>query len=116
MAPALPRATLAALLRELATLVGSVAGDGVDEDSHAVSDRMTDDIRIAVEVTSGSGDLVEALGSLSLLGRIEQLRETAAAGPRPHDVVEGQRDDLDDYEDDSSTSATERLRRLLGRE
>jgi hypothetical protein len=116
LAPALPRTTLSSLLTELAALVDSVARDGVDEDSHAISDRMTDDIRMAVELTSGSGDLVEALGSLSLLGRIEQLRETAAAGPRPHDMVEGRRDDLDDDEDDSSTSATERLRRLLGRE
>ena len=115
LAPALPRTTLSSLLTELAALVDSVAGDGVDEDSHAISDRMTDDIRMAVELASGGGDIVGALGSLSLLGRIEQLRETAAAGPRPHDVVEGQRDDEDD-EDDSSTSATERLRRLLGRE
>jgi hypothetical protein len=77
---------------------------------------MTDDIRMAVELTSGSGDLVEALGSLSLLGRIEQLRETAAAGPRGHTTLEGQHDHLEDDEDESSTSATERLRRLLGRE
>ena len=116
LAPALPRTTLSSLLMELASLVDSVARDGIDEDSHSISDRMTDDIRMAVEMTAGSGDLVEALGSLSLLGRIEQLRETAAAGPRAHDVVDAPGDDLEDDEDDSSTSATERLRRLLGRE
>ncbi len=115
IASALPRKVLATLLRDLADLVDTVARDGIDEDSHALSDSMADDVRLAVEVTTGSIDIVEALGSLSLLGRIEQLREIAIAGPVPADSVDVPLEDEPDDADDPSAPATDRIRRLLGR-
>jgi len=120
--PALPAHLLGGLMSALADLVDTVAVDGVDEDAHAVSDAMADDVRAAVELTAGSGDVVEALGSLSLLGRIEQLRDIAIGGALPLDAVEafpdedlapvGGPDDGDAV--DSSAPAIERIRRLLG--
>jgi len=69
--------------------------------------------------------VVEALGSLSLLGRIEQLREIAVAGPLPLDAVETiPGDDPDPTDPDPSDAgsalaaatapAIDRIRRLLG--
>ena len=86
---------------------------------------MADDVRLAVEVTAGSVDVVEALGSLSLLGRIEQLRDIAVTGPVPLDEVESApeesttrgeptQDDGVGGGDDSTASAIDRIRRLLG--
>jgi uncharacterized membrane protein YccC len=117
-APALPRTMLATLLTDLASLVDLVMRDGIDDDAHALSDGMSDDVRLAVEVTSGSGDIVEALGSLSLLGRLEQLREIAVGGPRPTDSIDAATHSDEAFEDEpeeSSTPAAERIRRLLGR-
>jgi hypothetical protein len=121
------------LMAALADLVEAVARDGIDEDAHAISDAMADDVRLAVEVTAGSVDVVEALGSLSLLGRIEQLRDIAVTGPIPLDEVESVPDDAttstaapqepgvgegdgegDAAVDDSTASAIDRIRRLLG--
>lgn len=113
IAPALPRSMLATMLLDLASLLDTVDRDGIDDDAHDVSDRMADDVRLAVEVTSGSRDVVEALGSISLLGRIEQLREIAVAGPRPPDAIDAS---FEDEPDEISTPATERIRRLLGRD
>ena len=113
VAPALPRNLLAALLRDLAALLETVGRDGIDDDAHDVSDRMADDARLAVEVTSGSVDLLEALGSLSLLGRIEQLREIAIAGPQPPDAIDAP---FEEEPEETSAPATERIRRLLGRD
>ena len=123
--PALPAHVLAGLMSSLADLVAVVSRDGVDEDAFAVSDAMADDVRAAVELTAGSGDVVEALGSLSLLGRIEQLREIAVAGPLPLDAVEPiPGDDPDPTDPDPSdvgpalaaatAPAIDRIRRLLG--
>jgi len=123
--PALPAHVLTALLSSLADLVGVVSRDGVDEDAFAVSDAMADDVRAAVELTAGSGDVVEALGSLSLLGRIEQLREIAVAGPLPLDAVGTlPGDDPNPTDPDPSDAgsalaaatapAIDRIRRLLG--
>ena len=93
VAPALPVHLMRGLMAALADLVDAVARDGVDEDAHAISDAMADDVRLAVEITAGSVDVVEALGSLSLLGRIEQLRDIAVTGPIPLDEVESAPDD-----------------------
>jgi hypothetical protein len=120
--PALPAHVLASLMSSLADLVVVVSRDGVDEDAHAVSDAMAEDVRAAVELTAGSGDVVEALGSLSLLGRIEQLREIAVTGPLPLDAVETLPDDDPDPAAPDMASALaaatapaiDRIRRLLG--
>ena len=133
VAPALPVHLMRGLMAALADLVEAVARDGIDEDAHAISDAMADDVRLAVEITAGSVDVVEALGSLSLLGRIEQLRDIAVTGPIPLDEVESAPDDAttrtgatqepdvgegdpegDDAADDSTASAIDRIRRLLG--
>jgi uncharacterized membrane protein YgaE (UPF0421/DUF939 family) len=128
VAPALPSHVLAPLLTALADLVDVVTRDGVDEDAHAISDAMTEDVRVAVEITAGSIDVVEALGSLSLLGRVEQLREIAVTGPVPLDAVEITSPEPPDAAaepaepsaepaespDDSAASAIERIRHLLG--
>jgi hypothetical protein len=120
--PALPAHVLASLMSSLADLVVVVSRDGVAEDAHAVSDAMAEDVRAAVELTAGSGDVVEALGSLALLGRIEQLREIAVAGPLPLDAVETlPDDDPDPAAPDRAAAlaaatapAIDRIRRLLG--
>jgi hypothetical protein len=121
VAPALPVPMLSGLLTGLADLVDAVARDGLDEDTHALGDAMADDVRLAVEVTAGSVDVVEALGSLTVLGRIEQLRDIALAGPVPldevhHDddprAVEPQDDDVPEA-DDTPASAIDRIRHLL---
>jgi hypothetical protein len=111
LAPALPRTMLATLLRDLAVLLDTDA----EEEAHGVSERMSEDIRLAVEVTAGSGDVVAALGSLTLLGRLEQLRDAVVTGPSDRDSIDGSREGVEDESDDSSASATDRLRRLLGR-
>jgi uncharacterized membrane protein YgaE (UPF0421/DUF939 family) len=124
VAPALPVHLMRGLMTALAALVEAVARDGVDEDAHEISDAMADDVRLAVEITAGSVDVVEALGSLSLLGRIEQLRDIAVSGPIPLDEVEpvpeesttrpevSQDDGVEP--EDSGASALDRIRRLLG--
>ena len=117
VAAALPPHLLAPLLADLADLVDTVMRDGVDEEAHALSDSMTEDVRAAVELTAGSGDVVEALGSLSLLGRVEQLRDIAIGGPVPLDAVESAPEDDQETTDgsgDSAAPAIERIRRLLG--
>lgn len=127
IAPGLPPRVLAGLLTALADLVDGVARDGVDEEAHALSDAMTDDVRAAVELTAGTGDVVEALGSLSLLGRVEQLRDIAVSGPVPLDAVQpalgvesaadGEAEPAEHEAEpagDSAASAIERIRRLLG--
>ena len=118
VAPALPVPMLSGLLSGLADLVDAVARDGLDEDAHAVSDAMADDVRLAVEVTAGSIDVVEALGSLTVLGRIEQLRDIAVAGPVPldevhHDDEPSQDDGVPEADDDTTASAIDRIRHLL---
>ena len=119
--PGLPPRALAGLLAALADLVDGVARDGVDEEAHTLSDAMAEDVRVAVELTAGTGDVVEALGSLSLLGRVEQLRDIAVTGPVPLDAVQPALDAVgpgpeDEAEPaaDSAASAIERIRRLLG--
>ena len=124
VAPALPVHLLSGLLTGLADLVEVVERDGVDERVHHLSDSMVDDVRLAVEVTAGSVDVLEALGSLSLLGRIEQLREIAVAGLVPLDEVEEVPDDATSRTEpaqddgvppaDDAASAIDRIRRLLG--
>jgi hypothetical protein len=116
VAPALPVHMLSGLMSGLADLVDVVARDGVDEDAHAISDAMADDVRLAVEVTAGSVDVVEALGSLTVLGRIEQLRDIAVAGPVPLDEVHRDAETQDDdatSPDDTVSSGIDRIRHLL---
>jgi uncharacterized membrane protein YgaE (UPF0421/DUF939 family) len=117
VAPALPVHMLSGLLSGLADLVDAVARDGLDEDSHALGDALADDVRLAVEVTAGSVDVVEALGSLTVLGRIEQLRDIALAGPVPLDEVHQDDDEPQDADvptpDDTVSSAIDRIRHLL---
>jgi hypothetical protein len=121
VAPALPVPMFSGLLTGLADLVDAVARDGLDETphekgAHALGDAMADDVRLAVEVTAGSVDVVEALGSLTVLGRIEQLREIAVAGPVPLDEVHhdaGPQDDDAPEADDTTASAIDRIRHLL---
>jgi hypothetical protein len=116
VAPALPVHMLSGLMSGLADLVDVVARDGVDEDAHAISDAMADDVRLAVEVTAGSVDVVEALGSLTVLGRIEQLRDIAVAGPVPLDEVHQDAETQDDdvtSPDDTVSSGIDRIRHLL---
>ena len=116
VAPALPVHMLSCLMSGLADLVDAVARDGLVETEHdegvpAISDAIADDVRLAVEVTAGSVDVVEALGSLTVLGRIEQLRDIALAGPVPLDEVH-QDDDIASP-DDSVSSGIDRIRHLL---
>jgi hypothetical protein len=102
---------LSSLMSGLAALVDAVARDGLDEDAHAISDALADDVRLAVEVTAGSVDVVEALGSLTVLGRVEQLRDIAVTGPVPLDEVH-QDEDVSSH-DDSVSSGIDRIRHLL---
>jgi uncharacterized membrane protein YgaE (UPF0421/DUF939 family) len=111
VAPALPVSMLCGPMSALADLVDAVSRDGVDEDAHAISDAMADDLRLAVEVTAGSLDVVEALGSLSVLGRMEQLRDIAVGGSVPLDEVH--QDDDAPRPDDSVASGIDRIRHLL---
>jgi hypothetical protein len=112
-APALPRAVLAEMLDGLAALLENVAEHGPDGDARTASARLEEGLLVAVEVTTQNREVVDVLGSLTLLGRLEQLRETVAGGPRPLDAVEPSPEDAGDVDETSSASAAERLRRIL---
>jgi uncharacterized membrane protein YgaE (UPF0421/DUF939 family) len=70
--PRLPRSAMASLVRHLATMLRAGA---IDADLRAASDRITAAIDAALDtVTHGGPDLATVLESVSLLGRVDQLR------------------------------------------
>ena len=112
-APLLLPAVLAPLLLDLAALVEVVDRDGADDvDAHLVAERLTARLRAAVAAVATGRQAVDALDSLSVLGRLDHLRELVALGPLPPDDVEAAPED----ETAASSTATEHVRRLLGRD
>ncbi len=111
--PALPAATTARLLTALATLIDTVARDGVDEDTYELDVALALDLRAAVEETTSRREVVDALQSVALLGRLDQLREIADAGPMRADELDASLEDVHDMEPPPRRTAG--VRRLLGR-
>lgn len=113
LAPALPAEALAPLLRDLARLLAVVDRDGVDEDAHALDTHLAQQLTAAVAAATAHHAAVDALGSLSILGRIDHLRAMVATGPQPvEDVEAAPEDDLDE----ATPTTAERVRRMLGLE
>jgi hypothetical protein len=116
--PALPAATLSSLLRDLADLLEVVSRDGVDAHSDAANQALADRLRVAVAATTDHREVVDVLDSVTVLGRVDQIRTLIGHGPWAedpfdHDVNEPAGDPGDDPED--ALSPGERLRRLVRR-
>jgi len=114
--PALPAATLASLLRDLAALLDLIAADGVDARSQEADASLAERLRLAVAATADHREVVDVLDSVTVLGRVDQLRTLVAHGPwaeDPFDHDVNEPDASGDVED--ALGPGERLRRLLGR-
>jgi uncharacterized membrane protein YgaE (UPF0421/DUF939 family) len=86
--PALPREHLAGLLRTLADLADS-RFTGAESRVAALAQQLLDALRTAAEhVTADGRAPADTLGSLGILGRVEQLRELAVVGPAGEGEVE----------------------------
>ena len=114
--PALPAPTLAPLVVSLADLLDLVAREGGRDRVRAASEALADDLRAAVSATTDHREVVDVLDSVTLLGRLDQLRGLVAHGPRREDPMSGPADPLDDEDaDELALTYGERVRRLLGR-
>ncbi len=114
--PALPPDALAPLLRALAALVESVDRDGVDDDVHVLDEKLAGDLRLAVATATRTLSVTEALDSLSVIGRLDHLREIAWVGPLPADDIDDSLEDgLDEPDPAATPTTTDRVRRLLTR-
>ena len=114
--PALPAQALAPLVVSLADLLDLVAREGGRDRVRAASDALADDLRAAVSATTDHREVVDVLDSVTLLGRLDQLRGLVAHGPRREDPMSGPADPLDDEDaDELALTYGERVRRLLGR-
>ncbi len=85
---------------------------------HEASEALADDLRAAVAATTDHREVVDVLDSVTLLGRIDQLRGLVAHGPRREDPMSGPADAFDDEDDAADELALtygDRVRRLLGR-
>jgi hypothetical protein len=112
ISPALAPPVLAGLLRDLAALVTVCDRDGVhDDDTHQLDVQLSQQLTAAVDAATASYSAVDALGSLSILGRIDHLRGLAAAGPQPDDDIEAA---PEDELDEAAPRAVDRVRRMLG--
>jgi hypothetical protein len=110
--PALNPAALAELLRALAALLAVVDHDGAcDADAHQLDEGLAQQLTAAVASTTASFAAVDALASLSILGRIDHLRALTAAGPQPDDDVEAA---PEDEAEEAAPRAVDRVRRMLG--
>jgi uncharacterized membrane protein YccC len=107
--PALKAAGLAPLVDDLADLLDAVAAghDGTAEASERIAARL----RGAVVATTDHREVVDVLDSVTVLGRVDQLRTLIAHGPTAEDPMALDEDD----EPEDSLGPGERLRRLLGR-
>ncbi|MFN8168647.1 MAG: aromatic acid exporter family protein [Candidatus Nanopelagicales bacterium] len=112
-APALPPDVLAALLRDLGRLLTVVDRDGVDEDAHGLDVHLVQQLTAAVAAATASHAVVDALASLSILGRVDHLRALVAAGPLPVDDLEAA---PEDEPDEAAPTVSDRVRRMLGLE
>ena len=110
LAPALPPAVLAPLLRELGTLIRLVDRDGVDDDTHGIDVHLGQHLTAAVSATTESHSVADALASLSILGRIDHLRSLAAPGPSAVEDIEAAPEDT---VEEATRTATDRVRRML---
>ena len=114
--PALPAQTLTSLLHGLADLLDRVAADGVDAQSEAANQALADRLRAAVATTSDHREVVDVLDSVTVLGRVDQIRTLIGHGPWAEDPFDHDANEpgaSDDAED--ALGPGERLRRLLGR-
>jgi uncharacterized membrane protein YccC len=114
--PALPAATLASLLRDLAGLLELVSSDGVHARSEEADAALADRLRQAVAATTDHREVVDVLDSVTVLGRVDQIRTLVAHGPWAEDPFDHDANEpgtADDAED--ALGPGERLRRLLGR-
>ena len=116
--PALTAQALAPMVVSLADLLDLVARDGGRDRVRAASDALADDLRAAVAATTDHREVVDVLDSVTLLGRLDQLRGLVAHGPRREDPMSGPADafdDEDDAADELDLTYGDRVRRLLGR-
>jgi uncharacterized membrane protein YccC len=111
--PALPASTLAPLMVALADLIDAVTTAGVDDDTFELNQRLAHDLRAAVEEATSRREVVHALQSVALLGRLDQLRDIAVQGPLPEDEVDASLED--EPVADAAERPSARVRRLLGR-
>lgn len=117
--PALPAQTLSSLLVDLADLLDLVAADGVDARTEEANQALADRLRAAVATTTDHREVVDVLDSVTVLGRVDQIRTLVGHGPWTedpfdHDVNERSADADADPED--ALSPGERLRRLVRRD
>lgn len=117
--PALPSSTFRPILLDLAALLDLVAATGVQDASDAANLALADRLRLAVAATSDHREVVDVLDSVTVLGRVDQLRTLIAHGPWSedpfdHDVNEPGASVAADPED--ALSPGERLRRLIRRD
>ncbi|MGD9956773.1 MAG: hypothetical protein AB7O74_06485 [Candidatus Nanopelagicales bacterium] len=113
---ALPAATLASLLRDVASLLDLVAADGVTARSEEADHALADRLRQAVAATTDHREVVDVLDSVTVLGRVDQIRTLVAHGPWAEDPFDHDANEpgtADAAED--ALGPGERLRRLLGR-
>jgi hypothetical protein len=104
------------MLVSLADLLDLVARDGGRDRVEAASQLLADDLRAAVAATTEHREVVDVLDSVTLLGRLDQLRGLVAHGPRREDPLSDPADPLDDEDaDELALTYGERVRRLLGR-
>jgi uncharacterized membrane protein YccC len=117
--PALPSATYAPLLIDLAALLDLVAATGVDEASQAANQALADRLRQAVAATTDHREVVDVLDSVTVLGRVDQIRTLVAHGPwveDPFDHDVNEQSAAVDADPEDALSPGERLRRLVRRD
>ena len=107
------------MLVDLADLLDLVAADGVDARTEEANQALADRLRAAVATTTDHREVVDVLDSVTVLGRVDQIRTLVGHGPWTedpfdHDVNERSADADADPED--ALSPGERLRRLVRRD
>jgi uncharacterized membrane protein YccC len=123
-APVCPPSAMSPLVRALADLLdaagappGQVALSAVADpraDPIAIDAALADDLRAAIAVTTERHSVVQALDSITALGRLDGLRDLIAKGPRPEEPLADLDTGVADAED--LLGPGERLRRLLRRD
>lgn len=114
--PALPAASLAALLHDLADLLDRVAADGVDAQSEAANQALADRLRGAVATTTDHREVVDVLDSVTVLGRVDQIRTLIGHGPWAEDPFDHDANEPAGGDPEDALSPGERLRRLVRRD
>lgn len=119
--PALPAAALADALHRLAALITARHDEHQSEDEHQHTDQLSDELvtvlRDAVRQTVAEGmEPEDALDSLGILGRVEQLRVLGVGGPGPMDDIEDRVADASapSRRPGASAVSAQALRRVIG--